>query len=361
MSLLTIRWGRRLAVTLLLAATALLLTPTAATADVVLPPGFSVHVYVTGEGFNTGGAQLIRGIPATSTLAFDHQGALYLARPGRRYSGGETEGLTTIYRIPLGGARLSPGTEALYAYGPPLWNPQVSGSRGGREIFVTTFDRDRKLGVVYRLRNERAEFLAGSGSIRDPAPLLRQPEGAAIDAAGNVYVADRELGIVVRLDPSGRVLDPRYVAVTRPRVLAVDDANQLWIAGDGTAEAPWQRGQGEIWKVSSPGVPSLVVRGPVSAGISLSPGGHLFVADRHNGQIGFLTADGALSEFASFTDGDAPRSLGFAPVTPETRRAGIAGDLFVVVINRAAWPVNEVIRISGAFDEFVRARDSGRR
>ena len=43
-----------------------------------------------------------------------------------------------------------------------------------------------------------------------------------------------------------------------------------------------------------------------------------FVADRHEEQIFVLTPDGKRFAFASFTDGDAPRSLGFAPVTPET-------------------------------------------
>jgi hypothetical protein len=75
------------------------------------------------------------------------------------------------------------------------------------------------------------------------------------------------------------------------------------------------------------------------------------VADRHEKQIFVLTPDGKRTAFASFTDGDAPRGLCFAPVTPETRRAGVAGDLFVVTIKAGAWPVNEVVRISGPFDD----------
>jgi hypothetical protein len=58
-------------------------------------------------------------------------------------------------------------------------------------------------------------------------------------------------------------------------------------------------------------------------------------------------------EFARFAEGDAPRTLAFVPVTTETRRAGIAGDLLVVTVNRGAWPVNEVVRVSGPFERFV--------
>ena len=90
----------------------------------------------------------------------------------------------------------------------------------------------------------------------------------------------------------------------------------------------------------------------------MSPGGHL-VADRHETQLFVLAPTGA-SPFAAFTDGDSSRALAFAPVTAETQRAGIAGDMFVVIINRSAWPVNEVIRVSGPFEDFVRGNSRRR-
>src|SRR5436309_848075 len=218
-----------------------------------VPPGFGVHVYVPGDGFEASPGGGARGVRSTSTLAFDETGALYLARTGRRYAGGEGEELWPLYRIPRGGARLTPPTEAQFYYGPPLLNAQVAAMRAGRELFVTTFDRDRKVGVVYRMRDGRAELFAGGTPPDGTPPLLVQPEGVAVDAVGNLYVADRAQGAIVRL-------------------------------------------------------------------------------------------------------GDAPRSLAFAPITPETRGAGIAGDLFVVTTNRGAWQVNEVLRISGPFDAHLRGR-----
>ena len=67
-------------------------------------------------------------------------------------------------------------------------------------------------------------------------------------------------------------------------------------------------------------------------------------------------ADATAFDFATFSDGDAPRALAFAPVTEATRKAGIAGDLFVVLIRRGTWTLNEIVRISGPFDELVRSR-----
>ena len=339
---------------LCLVALALLALPSGA--EVIVPPGFEVHAYVSGDGFEAGMGSGMRGIPSTSTLAFDEAGTLYLGRTGRRYTGGEVEDLWPLYRIPLGGARLTPGMEAQYFYGPPLLNAQVAAMRAGRELFITTFDRDRKVGAVYRMLGGRAELFAGGTPPAGGPPLLVQPEGAAVDAAGNLYVADRAQDVIVRLDPAGRVLDPRYVSVARPRLMAAGESGHLWIGSDGTAEAPWQRGTGEIVKVVAGRAPTVVLRGPLIAAMAVSPTGRLFVADRQGTRIFFLDSEGKPVEFASFTDGDAPRSLAFAPITPQTRAARIAGDLFVVTVNRGAWRVNEVLRISGPLDAPLRGR-----
>jgi DNA-binding beta-propeller fold protein YncE len=328
-----------------------------ALAEVRLPPGFSKEVYVSGSGFATGRGS--RGFPATSTLVFDRSGSLYLARTGARYQNTETDDLSSVYRVPPGGARLTPDTEPRFLYGPPLRNAQAAAVRGGVELFLTTFDRDRRLGVLYRVVDGRAELYAGGTPPRETPPLLRQPEGVAVDSAGRLYVADREAGRVLLLDPAGRVIDPSRVVVQRPRVLSMDPADTLWIGADGNAEAPWQSGPGEIWRVPRDGAPTLLLRGPIPAGIAVSTGGHLFVADRQGSELFAVTPDGVRVPFGTYTQGDAPRALTFAPDTPETRRAGIAGNLFVSTINLGAWPINEVIRISGPFDELVRQRGAG--
>jgi hypothetical protein len=331
------------------------LVPFLVSAELQLPAGFTARVYVTGDGFDAASTPGVTGVPSTSTLVLDAAGVLYLARTGRRYGGGEEYDLTRVYRIPPGGARLTPSTEARYAYGPPLHNPQISAAYG-RDLFVSTFEYDRKVGVLYRIRDGRAELLAGGTPERGTPPLLTQPEGAAVDAVGNVYVADRERGVVVKIDPAGRVIDPSYLTVRRPRGLAIDASNTLWVASDGDADAPWQRGQGEIRKVTSKDAAEVILRGFIAAGIALSPAGHVLLADRHAGKIVFVSREGTTGEFATFTNGDAPRGLAFAPSTPETRAAGIAGELFVVTIRRGAWSVNEVLRIAGPFDDLGRAR-----
>jgi hypothetical protein len=333
-----------------------LLAPAAAWAEITLPAGFTVRVYVTGDGFGGSSSYSGPGIPTTPTLAVDHSGALYLARTGRRYSGGEFDYLTPLYRIAAGGARLTAATEARYFHGPPLNNAQVSSGRGGREVLVTTFDRERQVGVLYRLVDGRVLFFAGGTPEPGTPPVLVQPEGAAVDTTGHVYVADRARGVVVRFDPTGRLLDLDYARVVRPRTLTVDEQDHLWIGSDGGAEAPWQAGPGAVWRVPPGGERQLMVEGPVPQGLSPGPGGSVFVADRQSGEIFGVTADGKRIGLARFTGGDAPRGLAFVPDTPATRAAGLAGDLLVSVIRTGVFQLNQIVRISGPFPELARPR-----
>ncbi|HEU4537729.1 MAG TPA: hypothetical protein VFS00_26595, partial [Polyangiaceae bacterium] len=48
----------------------------------------------------------------------------------------------------------------------------------------------------------------------------------------------------------------------------------------------------EIWRVAGERPPALVLRGPVAAGMSVAPTGHLFVADRGGPEIFALGPDG---------------------------------------------------------------------
>lgn len=323
-------------------------------AETLLAPGFTSQTYLTGRGFDPNAERGVPGIPAMATIGLDRSGALYLARTPFRFREDPGDALGPIYRIPVGGARITPESESRYRYGPPLWNPDVAGINAQGELFVSSYERERKIGALYRLRDGRAVFFAGGTPPDGSPPLLQDPEGVAFDASGNVYVIDREQGIVVKLDQTGKVLDPRYLTgLGRGRSLVFDAEGQLWIGSDGPTGGPFQDGSGHIWKVGPDGALTTVLHGPLPSGLSLSPGGALFLAQRLAGKILALGPDGRQIEVARFTD-TILRALAFAPVTEETRRAGIAGDLFVITSTRMNFVVSEVIRISGPFDDFVR-------
>jgi sugar lactone lactonase YvrE len=337
---------------------ALLVAAAPARADIGFPPGFTSEVYVTGQGFDTSGERGVTGIPAAGTIGIDAAGTVYLARTGARYRSGDVEDLWAIYRFPAGGARLTQDTESRYLYGPPLPNPQIGAVSARGPVWVTTYDRERKLGALYRFLDARPALFAGGRPPAGAAPVLRHPEGVAVDAAGRIYVTDREEGAILRLDANGAVADARHAKITRPRMVLADESGHLWVGGDGTAETPFGGGSGEIWRVAPDGETRLVLQGPLPAGMSLSPGGTLFVVQRRTGQLFALTPDGRRLDFAVARNGSFLRGLAFAPVTPETRRAGIAGDLFLILVSRSMWLLNEVVRVSGPFDEWVRQEAS---
>ena len=162
---------------------ALLLVPVAAGAEMKLPPGFTAHVYVTGEGFD--GNRVAGGIPSSSSLVFDAAGTLYAARSGRRYMGGEVEDVWPVFRIPAGGARITRTTEARYLYGPPLPNVQIATTRNGHELLVTTYDRDRGHGVLYRIVDGRDRGRRWSPAARGRCAWWRSERWAAAAHTGS--------------------------------------------------------------------------------------------------------------------------------------------------------------------------------
>ena len=336
----------------------LLVVAPPAHAQLSFPAGFASEVYVSGQGFDASGERGVSGIPAVGSIGIDPAGILYLSRTGARFRSGDVEDLWPIYRVPVGGARLASGTEARFLHGPPLPNPQIGAVSARGAVWVTTYDRERKLGALYRYLDGKPTLIAGGRPIGGGPPLLFHPEGVALDAAGHIYVTDRQEGAIVQLDAKGTLLNARYASVMRPRIVLADEAGNLWVGGDGTAESPFGAGVGEIWRVAPDGDARLVMQGPLPAGMALSPAGALFVAQRRTGQLFAVTPDGRRLEFTTARDGSFIRGLAFAPVTPETRRAGIAGDLFVILVSRSMWMLNEVIRVSGPFDEWVRQESS---
>lgn len=332
-------------------------------AEINLPPGFSVTTYVTGVGFDPDRSRNFPGLPAIVSTAFDRRGSFYLARTANRLREIYGKDAAAIYRVPAGGAKVSRKTEKQFLFGPSLPDPDEVAVNSKGEVFVSTSDRAKRYGSVYRLTSSGSVHLfAGGPSAHGSLPLLRDPEGIAFDKAGNIYVTDSVLGVVVKFDPAGRVINPHFLSgLGRSRTLTFDSRGYLWIGSDGPHDSPHRDGFGQIYRVKMPGNQlQLVHTGPLPSGMSLSPGGYLFVAQRRSGKIFVLTPEGRRIEFTSFTGRSALRTLAFSPVTAETKKAGIAGKLFVIVFPMLDFPVREVIQITGPFDKYVEQAGRGR-
>ncbi|MCH8097554.1 MAG: hypothetical protein IID53_10790 [Proteobacteria bacterium] len=320
-----------------------------------LPPGFTATPYISATGFDPG--QGAPGLPAIVTITFDSGGNLYFARTANRLREIYGSDSAPIYRLPVGPAKITPDRESEILFGPALPDPDEAAVNEEGEVFVSTSDREKGFGSVYKLSpSGKARLFAGGPPAPGSPPLFIDPEGIAFDASGHVYVADDDLGVVVKLDRRGKVLNPRFISgPERFRTLTYDPSGFLWVGSDGRFDAPHADGSGRIYRASlADGKLRLLHSGPLASGMSLSPGGNLFAAQRRSGKIFALTPEGKRVEFATFGRQADTRTLAFPPDTEATRKAGIAGDLFVMVFPMLDYPVREIIRISGPFDEYVK-------
>ena len=156
-------------------------------------------------------------------------------------------------------------------------------------------------------------FFDGSG----PSALFSNPQGVVADAQGNVYVADGFNNRIRKITPAGDVTtyagdgNPGFAdgpAATAefyaPQGIAIDAQGNLYVA---------DIGNNSIRKISTAGVVSTFAgngtRGYVNGaaataefnnpqGVAVDATGNVFVADRSNNLIRKITAAGVVSNFA---------------------------------------------------------------
>lgn len=124
----------------------------------------------------------------------------------------------------------------------------------------------------------------------DSLCLFRSPQGLAIDASGNLFVADRGNHVIRKITPAGRVTtiagagNHGYVNATdelayfnNPTGLCVDASGNVYVADSGNAA---------IRKITTGGVVTTIAGGPNQTGLLNSPvaitldaAGNFYIAD----------------------------------------------------------------------------------
>ena len=195
-------------------------------------------------------------------------------------------------------------------------------------------------------------FVAGTGSPGAPTPgaalssSLHNPQGVAVDPAGDVYIADTFNNVIEKVTPSG-VLSivagtgsagaptpgpATSSALSSPSDVAVDSAGNVYIADSGSYDVLRVAPSGTLSIVAGTGSWGTPVPGPASssalghpAALAVDSSGDLYIADSGEHMIEQITPSGTLSIVAGSGSYGAP-TPGPATSSALAQPSGVAVD-----------------------------------
>ena len=229
----------------------------------------------------SGGIMSIARSPAPTGLTFDTSGNLYIADS----AAGQITEITSLGSNPTGTPIQIPisAVDVAFAAGAGLYI-----SSGGQALLIHT--------------GKSTLTVAGGGSPArgDNGPAtqarLNHPAGAAMDASGNLYIADHDNNRVRRVGTDGTITTiagtgaagssgdgglATHAQLNGPSSVCVDSAGNLYIADTGNQRIRRVDNSGRISSVISTGLLQPVY-------VTVDPSGILYVADAGAGKI--LTA-----------------------------------------------------------------------
>jgi len=221
---------------------------------------------------------------------------------------------------------LGPGARHAAVHGPALWLPAEAPTRPGWTARVTPLGND------------------------SPASRFSDPFGTAVDAHGNVFVADGGSGNRIRrIGPDGVVTtlaggQPGFsdgpgaaAAFDTPSSLAIDRLGNLYVADTGNNAIRKVAPDGSVSTLAGGGAPgwqdgigrAARFDGPV--GVAVGRDGTVYVADTYNDRIRRIARDGTVTTLAGSGIPGSQDGIGTAAGfdTPSAIVAGKDGVLFV--------------------------------
>jgi sugar lactone lactonase YvrE len=196
------------------------------------------------------------------------------------------------------------------------------------------------------------------------AARLNSPSGIALDAAGNLYVADRANNRVRRVSPDGSIAtvagngtegfsgDGAQAAgaqIAQPSGVAAGNAGNLYISDTGNSRVRKVSPNGVIstyaggvYGISGDGGPAAGAGLMRPHGLAVDAGGNLFIADADGQTVRKVTPDGTIGTFAG--TGSTGWSGGPGPTAthlnyPSGVAVDASGDIFISDTNnhRVLW------------------------
>jgi sugar lactone lactonase YvrE len=162
----------------------------------------------------------------------------------------------------------------------------------GDTVFVTNFSGDS----IQRFSPDGvgAGSFGSSGAGTNP-PQYREPWGAAVDAAGNVYVADSVNGRILKTTANGGFLQEiGKGTLSSPFGVAVDQAGNVYAADSGNKRIVRFNPSGTVFTSwGSQGAADGQFDGAFSPwDVAVDPGGNVYATDRGNNRVQKFSAVG---------------------------------------------------------------------
>ena len=253
-----------------------------------------------------------------------------------------------------------------------LYNPEGLFAAPSGKLYFADYARIRMLTPGGNIATVAGDGISGYSTDGIPATgaHLSQPEGVALDAAGNLYIADSGASNRIRkVTPDGTISTlagngtagysgdggPAVSAqLNDPEGVALDAAGNLYIADSANGCIRKVTPDGAISTVVGNGTPGFSGDGGAATsaqlsyprGVTVDTAGNLYIADFGNGRVRKVSPSGAINTIAGGGTNSASSAAGnplaavSVSLVPQGVAVDSAGNVFIADFNNLVWKVS---------------------